>query len=116
MTGPDCLFCKIAAGDVPATLVHADAQVVAFRDINPQAPVHVLVVPRKHVSSLDEARGADDSLLGGMLLVARDIARREGLADRGYRTVLNVGDEGGQTVHHIHLHVLGGRAMGWPPG
>jgi len=116
MTGPDCLFCQIAAGNIPATLVHADEGIVAFRDINPQAPVHVLVIPRKHLSSLDDAQADDKALLGSMLLVARDIARREGLAPRGYRTVLNVGDDGGQTVHHLHLHMIGGRAMGWPPG
>jgi histidine triad (HIT) family protein len=116
MTVPDCLFCQIAAGDIPATLVHTDEGIVAFRDINPQAPVHVLVIPRRHLSSLDDANGDDESLLGGLLLVARDIARREGIADSGYRTVLNVGDDGGQTVHHLHLHVLGARALGWPPG
>ncbi len=116
MTEPDCLFCSIAAGRIPATLVHQDDALVAFRDINPQAPVHILVVPREHVSSLEEAGEDHRELLGRMLLTARDLARDEGLADGGYRAVLNVGSDGGQTVPHIHLHLMGGRAMGWPPG
>ena len=116
MTPNDCLFCKIAAGEIPATLVHLDDRVVAFRDINPQAPVHILLIPRDHVASLDTARDEDRSLLGSLLLAARDIARKEGLAEGGYRTVLNVGDDGGQTVHHLHVHLLGGRPLAWPPG
>lgn len=116
MTSTDCLFCKIASGDIPATLIHEDERVVAFRDINPQAPVHFLVIPRAHVSSLDAARDDEGELLGSLFLAARDLARAEGIAEDGYRTVVNVGADGGQTVHHIHVHVLGGRSLGWPPG
>lgn len=116
MTHPDCIFCRIAQGDVPATVVHDDEDLVAFRDANPQAPTHILVIPRRHVASLDHAGGDDAQLLGTLLLAARDLARAEGIADDGYRTVLNVGADGGQTVHHLHLHLLGGRAMDWPPG
>ena len=116
MSSPDCLFCKVAAGEIPATVVHEDDRLVAFRDINPQAPVHLLVIPREHISSLDSTEEGHADVLGAMLLAARDLARAEGVAEDGYRTVLNVGADGGQTVHHIHLHVFGGRAMRWPPG
>jgi histidine triad (HIT) family protein len=112
----DCLFCKIARGDIPATLVHEDERVVAFRDIHPQAPVHILLIPREHVASLDAVDAGHEGLLGRLLLVARDLARSEGMAEDGYRTVLNVGADGGQTVHHLHVHLLGGRSLGWPPG
>lgn len=116
MPNSDCLFCKVAEGQIPATIVHEDDQLVAFRDIDPQAPVHILVIPREHVSSLDAADDDHADLLGRMLLTARDLARSEGIADDGYRTVLNVGADGGQTVPHVHLHLLGGRALRWPPG
>ena len=116
MAESDCLFCKVASGEIPATVVHSDDDLVAFRDINPQAPVHILVIPRAHVASLEAAGDDHGDLLGKLLLRARDLARAEGLAEDGYRTVLNVGADGGQTVHHIHLHLLGGRALGWPPG
>ena len=116
MSVTDCLFCKVASGEIPATLVHEDERVVAFRDISPQAPVHILVIPREHVASLDDASDDQAGLLGDMLIVARDLARSEGIAEDGYRTVLNVGADGGQTVHHIHLHLIGGRALAWPPG
>ena len=116
MTDPSCLFCKIAAGTIPADLVHADERLVAFRDIAPEAPVHVLVVPREHVASLEAARERDADVLGALLLVAQKIAREQGLSARGYRTVINTGADGGQTVQHLHLHLLGGRTMGWPPG
>jgi len=112
----DCLFCKIAAGDVPAALVHQDEHLIAFKDINPQAPMHVLVVPRRHVSSLNELAETDDQLLGEMIRRAAAIAREHGHADRGYRTVFNCNADAGQTVFHIHLHVLGGRPLEWPPG
>jgi len=112
----DCLFCKISDGDIPATLVHQDDRIVAFRDINPQAPVHILLIPREHIGSLDDADAAHRDLLGDLLLAARDLARAEGLAEDGYRTVLNIGADGGQTVHHLHLHLLGGRSLDWPPG
>ena len=116
MSQADCLFCKVASGEIPATVVHQDEHLVAFRDINPQAPVHILVIPREHVASLDAAADAHGDLLGRILLAARDLARAEGLADDGYRAVLNVGADGGQTVNHLHLHLVGGRALGWPPG
>ncbi len=116
MSPSDCLFCEIAAGRIPATVVHADEALVAFRDIDPQAPVHILVVPRAHLASLAEAGDEHGALLGHLLLTARSLAEREGLAEDGYRTVLNVGPDGGQTVPHIHVHLLGGRPMRWPPG
>jgi histidine triad (HIT) family protein len=111
-----CLFCRIAAGEIPATLVHQDEHLIAFRDINPQAPMHVLVVPRRHVASLNELTDTDDALMGEMIRRAAAIAREHGYAERGYRTVLNCNADAGQTVFHIHLHVLGGRSMAWPPG
>ncbi len=116
MSPSDCLFCKIAGGEIPATLVHQDDRIVAFRDINPQAPVHILLIPRRHITSLDAAEAEHGALLGDLLLTARDLARSEGMAEDGYRTVVNVGADGGQTVHHLHLHLLGGRSLGWPPG
>jgi histidine triad (HIT) family protein len=116
MTDSACLFCKIAAGQIPAALIHQDERLVAFRDINPQAPVHVLVIPRAHVPSLAATDPSHVTLLGEMLLLAAELARSEGLPERGYRTVVNTGKDGGQTVHHLHLHLLGGRALGWPPG
>lgn len=116
MSSPDCMFCRIVAGEIPAGIIRSDEHTVAFRDIHPQAPVHVLVVPRTHVSSLETVDPDDGDLLGALFLAARDVARQEGLAEDGYRTVLNVGADGGQTVPHLHVHVLGGRSMRWPPG
>ena len=110
----DCLFCRIVRKEIPAKLVAEDEHCVAFRDINPQAPLHVLVIPREHVPSLDEAR--DPALLGRLSLMAADIARKEGVAASGYRTVMNTNSAAGQTVFHVHLHLLGGRSMHWPPG
>ncbi len=107
----DCLFCKIAAGQIPSNRVYADEQVYAFRDIHPQAPVHVLIVPRKHLTSLNDATQLDQPLLGHLLLTARKVAQLEGVDRRGYRTVVNTGPEGGQVVQHLHLHVLGGREL-----
>jgi histidine triad (HIT) family protein len=112
----DCLFCKIVAGQIPATIVHQDQHLIAFKDINPQAPMHLLIVPRRHVSSLNELEPDDDALVGEMIRRAAALARANGHADRGYRTVFNCNADAGQTVFHIHLHVLGGRAMTWPPG
>ena len=112
----DCLFCKVAAGEVPAKIVYTDDRVIAFRDINPQAPMHVLVVPRRHIATLDDLADTDDQLVGEMIRRAAAIAREHGYADRGYRTVFNCQAEAGQTVFHIHLHVLGGRTLTWPPG
>jgi len=111
----DCLFCKIVAGDIPADTVYEDDQVVAFRDIGPQAPVHVLIVPRQHIGTLDDATDADGALLGRILLSARRIAAEQGIAG-AYRVVNNCGAAAGQSVFHINFHLLGGRAMGWPPG
>jgi histidine triad (HIT) family protein len=116
MTQPDCLFCKIAAGEIPAELVHEGDRLIAFRDISPQAPLHVLIIPREHVRSLETAEEGHAGVLGEALLLAAEIARQEGVGDSGYRTVINTGDDGGQAVHHLHVHVLGGRALGWPPG
>jgi histidine triad (HIT) family protein len=113
---PDCLFCGIAAGDIPATIVSANSRTVAFRDINPQAPVHVLVVPRAHHANVAELAAAEAGLLAELVAHARDVAVTEGIADSGYRVVFNTGPEAGQTVNHVHAHVLGGRAMSWPPG
>src|SRR6185312_16926893 len=109
----DCLFCRIVRQEIPAKLVYEDEHCVAFRDINPQAPVHVLVVPRQHVPSLNEA--TDAAMLGRLSLAAAKIAKAEGVADEGYRTVMNTNRGAGQTVFHVHLHVLGGRDLGWPP-
>lgn len=109
-----CLFCRVVRREIPATIVAETDDCVAFRDINPQAPVHVLVVPRQHVASLNDA--ADARLVGRLAIVAAEIAREEGIADAGYRTVINTNADAGQTVFHIHLHLLGGRRLGWPPG
>jgi len=111
----DCLFCKIAAGEIPARMLYQDEQVFAFADINPQAPTHILVLPRKHIQSLAHMEEGDEALLGHLLSVSVAIAKKEGLV-RGFRTVINSGEEGGQTVDHLHVHVLGGRPMHWPPG
>lgn len=116
MAPQPCVFCGIAEGSIPADVVHRDDTAVAFRDIAPKAPVHILVVPTEHVPSLDDAGGGAEPVLGHLLAVARDLARAEGLAERGYRVVLNNGAAAGQSVGHLHLHVLGGRELGWPPG
>ncbi len=110
-----CLFCKIVGGEIPSKKVFEDDLTYAFRDINPQAPTHVLVVPRKHIASLAETSVEDQEMLGYLHLVAARIARSEGL-ENGFRTVINTGPDGGQTVDHLHVHLLGGRGMGWPPG
>ena len=112
----DCLFCKIVAGEIPAAVVYQDDQVTAFNDINPQAPMHVLVVPRRHIATLNGLTEADDELVGVMLRRAAALAAERGYAERGYRTVFNCQAEAGQTVFHIHLHVLAGRKLTWPPG
>ena len=112
----DCIFCKIAAGDIPADKVYEDDLVVAFRDLNPQAPTHVLLVPRKHIATVNDIETEDEALVGRMYGAAREIAEREGFAEAGYRTVVNCNEAGGQVVFHIHMHLLGGRMMHWPPG
>jgi len=112
----DCLFCKMAAGEVQPKTVLETSSLIAFRDINPQAPVHVLIVPRKHLATLNDVASADAELMGEMLQAAQKIVRQEGIADSGYRLVMNCNADGGQTVFHIHMHLLGGRRMSWPPG
>lgn len=109
-----CIFCRIARGEIPAQMVVNNKDVAAFKDLNPQAPVHILIIPKKHVASLDDANDSD--LLGRMLALAAAIARQEGIAKSGYRTVINTGKDGGQSAAHLHIHLLGGRAMTWPPG
>jgi histidine triad (HIT) family protein len=113
---PDCLFCKIIGGQIPASLVYQDDRLVAFKDINPQAPMHVLVVPRRHVASLNELTAEDDGLVGEMVRRGAVLAADHGYSERGFRTVFNCNADAGQTVFHIHLHVLGGRTLAWPPG
>lgn len=110
-----CLFCKIAEGTIPSAAVFQDDQVYAFADINPKAPVHVLIVPREHIASLRDTDASHRALLGHLLGTAAEIARQKGLG-KGYRVVVNIGEYGGQTVDHLHLHLLGGRALTWPPG
>ena len=112
----DCIFCKIVARTIPVTLVYQDDVVVAFDDINPQAPTHTLVIPRKHVTSIAELEDLDGGLIGCLVLAGNKIAKLKGIADSGYRFIINTGSNGGQTVFHLHLHVLGGRHMTWPPG
>ncbi len=116
MQNDACIFCRIIAGQSPAAFVFRDERVVAFRDVHPAAPIHVLVVPVKHIRSLDQLEAGDDVLLAELLIKARTVASREGLGERGYRLVLNTGEGAGQSVFHLHLHVLGGRPMQWPPG
>jgi len=112
----DCIFCKIAAGEIPAKMIYEDDQVVAFLDINPVAPVHVLVIPKKHIANLMDTQPEDLALLGHAMLVIKQIASQLGLSDDGFRVVVNTKHNGGQTVPHLHWHVLGGRFMNWPPG
>lgn len=114
--GEESIFSKIARGEIPAKIVHQDDEVVAFRDISPQAPVHILVIPRRVIVRIDAAGPGDGDLLGKLLLVAREVARREGIDKTGYRLVINNGPDAGEAVPHLHVHVLGGRKMAWPPG
>ncbi len=112
----DCIFCRIAQGEIPATIVRQDADTVAFRDLNPQAPTHVLVIPRRHLGSLLDAGPADGPLLARLTQSAVEVARDLGLADTGFRLVINTRESAGQSVFHLHVHLLGGRRMSWPPG
>jgi histidine triad (HIT) family protein len=112
----DCLFCKIIAGEIPASITYQDDRVIVLKDINPQAPTHVLILPRRHIATLNDLTAEDDALVGEMTRRAATIAREHGHADHGYRTVFNCNSGAGQTVFHIHMHVLGGRKLGWPPG
>lgn len=112
----DCLFCKILDGDIPADVIHETPTTIAFRDINPQAPTHVLIIPREHVSTINDLDEQHEKLVGSLFTVARQIAAEEGLAEDGYRVVMNCNEGAGQSVFHIHLHLLGGRTFSWPPG
>ena len=112
----DCIFCKIVQGEIPADKVYEDEEILAFRDVNPQAPLHLLVIPKKHIPNIMEASAEDTALLGRLLFKAEEIAQSEGCAQDGARFVINCKSNGGQTVDHLHLHVLGGRFMKWPPG
>lgn len=111
-----CLFCKIVAGEIPAKRVHEDDELLAFEDIKPEAPVHVLIIPKRHIATLSDVQPEDDALVGAMMRRAAVIATERGISDSGYRTVMNCNSHAGQTVFHIHLHLLGGRRMSWPPG
>lgn len=112
----DCLFCKISNGDIPATIIHEDELVIAFNDINPKAPHHVLIIPRKHIATINDLTDDDTELAGHMIQTAKKIAAELGIADNGYRLVFNCNSDGGQEVYHIHLHLLGGCKQTWPPG
>jgi histidine triad (HIT) family protein len=112
----DCLFCKIIAREIPGSIVYEDNRVIAFNDIKPQAPTHVLVVPKRHIESLNELQAGDDQIVGELVRRAAAIAKERGISAGGFRTVFNTNRDGGQTVFHIHVHLLGGRRMQWPPG
>jgi histidine triad (HIT) family protein len=113
---PDCIFCKVAAGEIESKRVYEDAEIVAFHDINKKAPVHILIIPRKHIASLLEVSPEDGALLGKMHAVAVKLAQEHGIAESGFRLVLNCNQDAGQSVDHIHMHLMGGRPLGWPPG
>ena len=112
----DCLFCKILDGEIPCDRVYENEHVIAFRDLNPQAPTHVLVIPRKHISTVNDLTADDKNIVGEMVLAAQQVAKQEDIDESGYRLVMNCNEGAGQTVFHIHLHILGGRTMNWPPG
>ncbi len=116
MSHQACIFCRIVAGEMPTALLYEDEECMAFRDLNPQAPVHLLVIPREHVESLDDVGLKDEPMLGHLMRIASRIANDQGLAENGYRTVINTGASAGQSVFHLHVHVLGGRPLSWPPG
>lgn len=116
MSNQDCLFCKITAGEVPSNIVYEDNDIIAINDINPSAPVHILIIPRKHIASLNELGQEDLALMGHIQIIASRLAREFGIAEKGYRLVNNCGKWGGQDVLHLHYHLLGGRELGWPPG
>ena len=111
-----CLFCEIVAGRIPARVAFQDENILAFHDINPQGPLHILVIPKRHITSLLDLTEADDALIGSLVRQARDLAAANGLAERGFRLVFNCGEEAGYSVYHVHLHLVGGRRLGWPPG
>lgn len=116
MSNTDCLFCKILSGDIPADVIYESETAIAFRDINPQAPTHVLIIPRKHIATINDIGEDDHSVVGSLYSAAKEIAADSGFADEGYRAVMNCNEAAGQTVFHIHLHLLGGRTLTWPPG
>lgn len=112
----DCIFCKIAAGEIPTNLVYDDGEIVAFHDINPEAPIHLLLIPRRHIATLNDLTEADAALVGRLYLAAKQVATQLGVAESGYRTVINCNRDAGQIIFHIHVHLLAGRELGWPPG
>ena len=112
----NCLFCNIVAGEIPADIIYEDDSIIAYPDINPQAPVHILIIPKLHISTLNDLKPEHAELIGELILSAKDIAKKEGISDAGYRTGFNCNKAAGQTVYHIHLHLLGGRNFSWPPG
>lgn len=112
----DCIFCKIAAGEIPSEVVYQDESMMIFKDINPQAPVHLIIIPKKHIASVDDLTNDDAILIGKIFLQMKEIVKEYSRLDRGYRIICNTGKESGQTVFHIHFHLIGGRHMGWPPG
>jgi histidine triad (HIT) family protein len=116
MSAQDCLFCRIVDGGLPADIVYENDSLIAFRDINPKAPTHILLIPRRHVATMNDLQDGDESLVGDLFITAARIAADEGLADDGYRVVMNCNEAAGQSVFHIHLHLMGGRTMTWPPG
>ena len=116
MSQDDCLFCRIIEGEIPAEIIYESENALAFRDINPQAPTHVLIIPRRHIATLNDLADGDEAIVGSLFSAAKEIAASEGLSDLGYRTVINCNEAAGQTVFHIHLHLIGGRDFGWPPG
>lgn len=116
MSEETCIFCKIVAGEIPATKIHEDEHAIAFHDITPKAPVHILIIPREHLESLNDAGKGDVAVLGHLLWLAPRLANQLGIAEDGFRTCINTGSDGGQSVSHLHIHVMGGRQMTWPPG
>jgi histidine triad (HIT) family protein len=116
MSSEDCLFCKILAGEIPADIIYESDEAIGFRDINPQAPTHVLIIPRRHIATINDLQIGDEAVVGNMYLAAKQIAQQEGIADDGYRVAMNCNEAAGQTVFHLHLHLIGGRQLGWPPG
>ena len=116
MSNEDCLFCKVLSGDIPADIIYESDDAVAFRDINPQAPTHVLIIPRRHIATINDLEPGDETVVGNLYFVAKSIAADEGLSEEGYRVVMNCNRAAGQTVFHLHLHLVGGRVLGWPPG
>jgi histidine triad (HIT) family protein len=116
MNDPGCLFCKFVSGDIPANIVYETDEVLAFRDINPQAPTHILIIPRKHIATINDMNDQDGGLVGKLFLAARDVAKAEAIDEAGFRVTMNCNRAAGQTVFHLHLHLLGGRNFAWPPG